>query len=74
MKTMKKTLFIFCMLMASCTPEDKPTICDCNAVVTIDNVPNGESYYYGNDCNDNGKVLLDVLDTGFRVRRIVKCD
>jgi hypothetical protein len=71
---MKKILFICAIALISCTPEDEPTICDCNAVVTIDNVPNGESYYYGSDCNDNGKVLLDVLDTGFRVRRIVKCD
>jgi hypothetical protein len=71
---MKITLFIFALLMASCTSEDKPTICDCNAITTVNNVPNGETYPYSEDCADNGKLLFEFFEPGYVSRRIVRCD
>jgi len=71
---MKKLLFIFAIALASCTPEDEPTICDCNAVTFVNDVANGETYPYSEDCNDDGTVLLEYVEGNYRVQRIVKCD
>ena len=71
---MKKLLFIFAISLASCTPEAEKTVCDCNAVTYINNVPNGQTYPYSEDCTDNGKVLVDIVSEGYRVQRIVRCD
>jgi hypothetical protein len=71
---MKKLLLIFAIALASCTPEAEKTVCNCNAITTINNVPNGETYPYSEDCKDNGEVLIDIIDEGYRVQRIVKCD
>jgi hypothetical protein len=71
---MKKLLFIFAIALASCTAEDTKTECDCRAITTVNDVPNGETYYYGNDCKDNGKLLFEFFEPGYVSRRIVKCD
>ena len=71
---MKKLLFIFAIALASCTPEDEKTVCDCNALTYVNDVPNGETYPYSDDCSDDGTVLLEYVEGSFRVQRIVKCD
>jgi len=71
---MKKLLFICAIALSSCTAEDPKTECDCNAITTVNDVPNGETYYYGDDCSDNGKLLFEFYEPGYVSRRIVKCD
>jgi hypothetical protein len=71
---MKKLLFIFAIALASCTPEDEKTVCDCNAVTYVNDVPNGETYPYSDDCNDDGKLLFEFFEPGYVSRRIVKCN
>jgi len=71
---MKKLLFICAIAFSSCTAEDPKTECDCNAITTVNDVPNGETYYYGDDCSDNGKLLFEFYEPGYVSRRIVKCD
>jgi hypothetical protein len=71
---MKKLLLIFAIALASCTTDEPKTECDCNAITTVNNVPNGESYYYGDDCSDDGKLLFEFYEPGFVSKRIVKCN
>jgi hypothetical protein len=71
---MKKLLLICAIALSSCTADKPKTECDCNAITTVNNVPNGETYYYGNDCKDNGKLLFEFYEPGYVSRRIVKCD
>jgi len=71
---MKKLLLICAIALSSCTADEPKTECDCNAITTVNNVPNGESYYYGDDCSENGKLLFEFYEPGFVSRRIVKCD
>lgn len=71
---MKKLLLICAIALSSCTPDELPTDCDCNAITMVDRVPNGQTYPYSDDCKDNGKVLIDNIVQGYRVQRIVKCD
>jgi len=71
---MKKLLLIFAIALSSCTAEDPKTECDCRAITTVNDVPNGETYYYGDDCKDNGKLLFEFYEPGYVSRRIVKCD
>jgi len=71
---MKKLLLICAIALSSCTTDEPKTECDCNAITTVNDVPNGETYYYGNDCKDNGKLLFEFYEPGYVSRRIVKCD
>jgi len=70
---MKKILLICAIALSSCTP-DQPTDCDCNAITTVNNVANGETYPYSEDCADNGKLLFEFFEPGYVTRRTVKCD
>jgi hypothetical protein len=70
---MKKLLLICAIALSSCTP-DEQTECNCRAITTINNIPNGETYYYGNDCSEEAKLLFEFYEPGFVSRRIVKCD
>jgi hypothetical protein len=71
---MKKLLFIFAIALVGCTTEETQTVCDCNAVTFVNDVPNGETYPYSNDCSDDGKLLFEFFEPGYVSRRIVKCD
>jgi hypothetical protein len=71
---MKKLLLIFAIALASCTTDEPKTECDCIAITTVNDVPNGETYYYGNDCSEDGKLLFEFYEPGYVSRRIVKCN
>jgi hypothetical protein len=71
---MKKLLFIFAIALSRCTPEEEKTVCDCKSVTYVNDVPNGETYYYGDDCSEDGKLLFEFFEPGYVSRRIVRCD
>ena len=71
---MKKLILICTIALVGCTTEDTKTECDCNAISTINNIPNGETYFYSNDCSDDGKMLFEFYEPGFVSRIIVKCN
>jgi len=71
---MKKLLLFCAIALSSCTKDEPQTKCDCKAVTTINDVPNGETYTYSNDCSDDGKLLFEFYEPGYVSRRIVKCD
>jgi len=70
---MKKLILICAIALSSCTA-DEPSECDCRAISTVNNIPNGETYPYSEDCADNGKLLFEFFEPGYVSRRIVKCD
>jgi hypothetical protein len=71
---MKKLILICAISLSSCTADEPKTECDCNAITMINDVPNGETYYYGNDCSEDGKLLFEFYEPGYVSRRIVKCN